>query len=147
MSTTAARTCPLCNGTGLYRHFDAFGGFNRRCGMCKGRKTVTAAAWLRAFRAEPRATFTRADAVAWGCTFLGLNRDGTTDETITYEIPENGVAGFVVDCEEHGHGDIAERFVARYAEVGGVHAKGLAPFVAEVRAARAEMRATNVRAA
>ena len=125
--TTTAHTCPTCNGTGIFRHFDAMGGYNRRCGACKGRKTVGAAAWLRAYAAEPRAEFPRAKALAMGCVMLGLNRDGSVDELHSYDIPENGAAGFVVDCEEHGHADIAARFIARYAQIAGVHAPGLAP--------------------
>ncbi len=137
---TTTKTCPHCNGTAIIRHFDAFGGYNKRCGACKGRKVVSAAKWLAAFRALPQ-TLSRGEAIARCVVALGLHADGSRDETRSYETAPNGVAGLVVDCEESGHHDVIARFLARWNALACEgHRADLASMVAEVRETRAMLR-------
>lgn len=152
MSTTTATaaldlTCPTCHGTARYKRYSAMGNSMVRCPMCKGRKVITAAQWLRAFRAEPR-TITRAQAIV-SCAFaMGIDPrtggDAYGSYVGNYEIASNGVAGLIVDMEECGITDVMERFLTRWNgfAIEG-HRRELAQMLPEVRAARAIVRAAK----
>lgn len=144
------KTCPICNGTGLYRQYRALGAWNERCGCCKGRKVVSLAKWLKSYSATPE-TLTRAQAIARCAVALGLDphtgRVGYGNDSTDYEIAPNGVAGLVVDCDECGHTDVLARFLARWTEKACEgHRTELVAMVAEVRAARQALRAESVAA-
>lgn len=138
---TAARvTCPLCAGKKVVRGYDWRGGYNVRCGACKGTGAVSPAAWLRAHGAMPREDLTRRDAIALLSGELGLYPDGTPDPTRGGPgIAENGLGGLLLDVEARGWGDISGRFLARYAVDAPAHYPGLLAFMDKARAMRARL--------
>ncbi len=122
MNTTTAATkpaaktfcCMICKGTGLYRQFGHGRAWNARCPSCKGAKMVSAAKWLRSVHGAARPEMTREAAIATACMYLGLCADGTEDPTATGGWhPYDGLAGLLVDCEDRGWTDLAERTIAR----------------------------------
>ena len=143
----AARTCPNCHGTGRQTHYGAMGSESLRCRCCRGAKTVTAKAWLTCFRALPR-SITRADAIAECAMAIGMDWR-TGGDIYAGQIGDirgalNGDAGLVVDMEEAGLHTVCARYLAKRATLAMAHETDhLAKMVAEVRAARAEMRATK----
>ena len=141
----AARTCPNCHGTGKIRQYSAMSSFDVRCRLCAGRGKVGAAAWLAAFRAAP-SKLSREEAIARAAQAIGMDHRTGGDlygsYVGDYQIAPNGLAGLVVDMEECGHRTVLARFLARWNEyaIPG-HRAELVAMVAEVRAARAEVRA------
>jgi DnaJ-class molecular chaperone len=144
---TSARTCPNCHGTGRHTHYSALGNSTGRCPMCRGTKTVTAKQWLTVFSAMPR-TLTREDAIAECATAIGMDYRTGGDIYGGYvgdiRGAGNGDAGLVVDMEESGLHTVCARYLAKRAALAVAHETDrIVTMVAEVRAARAEMRAAR----
>ena len=142
-TTTTDRACPICQNGRVKHYRSGFATQMVRCGCCKGTARVSAAAWLKAFRAMPRTMATRRDAIERACGYLGRHSDGTVDATRGgCEILENGFGGMIADLRAQGFGDVADRAKAAYlADRTCETAEGFEAFVAEVVAARAELTA------
>lgn len=134
------RTCPACTNGRTMHYRSGFSPAVIRCGVCKGKGSVSAAAWLKVFFAMPRAPMARDYAIGLACDALGLRRDGTPDPTFDMEILRNGVGGLVADLRAQGYGDVADRLKGAYlARRTCETAEGFEAFVAEVVAARVEI--------
>lgn len=128
--------CTICTN-GRVKHFRS--GFPTqlvRCGLCRGTGRITAATWLRMFRAAPRPPMSRGQAIATACDFLGRSLNGRRKER-GCEILENGVGGFVADLRAQGFGDVADRVKAAYLAERPFEAEKFDRFVDQVEAVRA----------